>query len=351
MQELKTRILARISFASLVLAVLAGALVGGAYIGAQADPVDNPESSTEAKSDQKVPEARRTAYVDFLSLLKKDQPLARKQIEIAEDVDQTMAEIEKRWGEVIKAQDEIKRTKKPDTRDYRKAMEEQLNAARRMFEEKLDYEQRSLEDLRNFGIKRFKELRNLATDEARQRGYNEVLNIVREFKDVTAQEDSFQALQQQLLISPVLFYEESHDITEAVQAAADKLWGSNITMVAYAEGKGGINFTVKDGAEAVKRNAEGEVEIRLGQEGRFGAEVLEKGAPAQGAAAEVRWSKRGLDTGELTEAGEYKSPAEFPVAGDTFTVTVRSKKDPTISEEVTIRLLDKDGNRMPPREK
>lgn len=351
MQELKTRILARLSFAALALAVLAGALVGGAYIGAQADPVDNPKSNNEAGTDQKLPQARRTAYVDFLSLLKKDQPLARKQIEIAEDVDLTMAEIEKRWGEVIKAQDEIKRTRNPDSRDYRKAMEEQLDAARRMFEEKLDYEQRSLEDLRNFGITRFRALRNLATDEARKRGYNEVLNIVREFKDVAAQEDSFQALQQQLLISPVLFYEESHDITEAVQAAADKEWGSNITMVSYADGKGGVSYTAKDGAEAVKRNADGEIEIRLGQQGRFGIQVLEKGEPAQGAAAEVRWSKRGLDTGELTEQGEYKSPAEFPVAGDTFTVTVRSKKDPTISEEVTIRLLDKDGNRMPPKEK
>lgn len=344
MQDFKTRFITRFGFAALLLAVL----VGGALIGAQADPVDAPGEST--KPEQKTPEARRTAYVDFLSLLKQDLPLRQKTLDIADDVEREMAEIEKRWGEVIKAQDEIKRLKKPDTRDYRKAMEEQLYAARRMFEEKLSYEQAAQDELRNFGIKRFKELRNLATDEAKQRGYNEVLNIVREFKDVTAQEDSFQALQQQLLISPVLYYEASHDITDAVQAAANKLWGSNISMAGFADGKGGISYIVKDSTEAVKRNAEGEIEIRLGQQGQFGIQVLEKGEPATGASAEVRWIKRGLDTGELTEKGEYKAPEEFP-AGDTFTVTVRSKKDPTVSEEVTIRLLDKDGKRMPPKDK
>ncbi|MCB9933185.1 MAG: hypothetical protein H6841_07180 [Planctomycetes bacterium] len=342
MQELKTRFWTRLSFAALALALLAGAFTGGVLVNANADA-----------QPAAPPEPRRTAYIDFLSLLKKDKPLAIKQVEIAQDVERNMADIEKRWGEEIKAQEEIKRSRLPDTRDYRKAMEKQLDAARSMYEEKLRFEQLAQEDLRSFGIERFQALQNLARDEAKQRGYNEVLNIVRKIEEVSAQEDSFQALQQQLLISPVLYFEETHDITDAVQAAADKLWGSTITMKPYnAEtGVGGISFVVQGGAEALKRNAEGEIEIRLGQSGEFKVQVLDKDAPAEGAAAEVDWIKRGLDTGELGKKGEYKAPDAFPVAaGDTFTVTVRSKKDPTISEEVTIRLLDKDGKPMPPKD-
>ncbi|MCA8916249.1 MAG: hypothetical protein KDB90_12635 [Planctomycetes bacterium] len=365
MNDSKTRVWTRLSMAAVAIVLLAGVTVGGAFVGAQdgTETVDNPkplDDATQRAIDAAVakalaqaeagkPEPRRTAYVDFLTLLKSDKPLAIKQQEIAEAMDTTMADIEKRWGDEIKAQQRERDLHKPNTHEYRQAMQKQLDAARNMYEEKLQYEQLAKSELREYGIERFRALKNLAADTAKKDGYNEVLNIVHDIEDVTTQEDSFQALQQQLLISPVLYFEAEHDISAKVQAEADKLWGSNISIIPFDDkaGTGGVAFILKDAKDALKRNADGEIEIRLGQEGTFGAQVLEKEQPAAGDKAKVRWTKRGINVGELGEGGGYKAPTEFPVAGDTFVVIVRSAVDPTVSEEVTIRLLDKDGNRKP----
>ncbi|MCB9892990.1 MAG: hypothetical protein H6839_00910 [Planctomycetes bacterium] len=368
MNDSKTRVWTRLSLAGVLVVLFAGITVGGAMIGAQdgTKTVDNPAPLDEAtqraidaavkkalaQAEADKPQPRRTAYVDFLTLLKSDKPLAIKQQEEAEKMDETMADIEKRWGDEIKAQQRERELHKPNTHEYRQAMQRQLDAAKNMYEEKLQYEQLAKSELRDFGIDRFKALKNLAADMAKEVGYNEVLNIVHDIEDVTAQEDSFQALQQQLLISPVLYYEPEHDITAKVQAEADKRWGSNISIVPFdaKTGSGGVSFTIEGGATKLKRNADGEIEIRLGQNGNFAVEVLEKDQHAEGDKAKVRWSKRGINVGDLGADGGYKAPDTFPLAGDTFVITARSAVDPTVSEDVTIRLLDKDGNRMKAKE-
>ena len=365
MQDSKIRAWTRFSIAALLVAVLAGITLGGAFIGAQDEPVDSPkqlDAATKAAITQAVkdaladaekakPQPRRTAYVNFLTLLKSDKPLAIKQQEIAEDMERTMADIEKRWGAEIKAQQAERDKHKPDTNNYRQAMQRQLEAARRMYEEKLQFEQLAKADLHAYGIERFKALKNLAGDIATKAGYNEVLNIVGEIERSGAGgEDAFQALQQELLISPVLYFEAEHDISKQVQAAADKLWGSNISIKPFVKdtGKDGVQFTVVDGKEPVKRNADGEIEIKLGTKGSFAVQVLEKEVPAEGDKGKVRWGKRGFNVGDLSDAGEYTAPAAFPVQ-DTFTITARSMVDPTVTEEVTIRLVDAEGKRMPPK--
>ena len=341
MNDLKTRFWTRLAFSALALALVAGAFTGGVLINANADA-----------QPAAPPEPRRTAYVDFLSLLKADAPLKREQQSIALKVEKRVDDIDKRWMKEIDAQQAIKMKSKVDSREYRLAMQKQLDAERKRFQEKLEIQQIAQADLRDYGIERFKALRNLARDIAKKDGYNEVLNIVRDIEDVAGTQDDFQALQQQLLVSPVLYFEAEHDITDVVDAKAQAEWGETISFVEWDETakRGGINFTLKtdDGKEEVlKRNDDGEIEIRLGQTGKFGISVLDNGAAAEGDRAEVRWTKR-IASGSLDEStGEFTAPKDFPVKGDAFVVTVRSAVDPTVSEAVVIRLLDKDGKRKP----
>ncbi|MCA8912096.1 MAG: OmpH family outer membrane protein [Planctomycetes bacterium] len=300
------------------------------------------------------PVPRRTAYVDFLSLLKSDRLLLGKQQEMGESMQTEMDAIDKRFMALIDEQQRIRNLNKPDSFIYRQAMNKQLELERQRYQEKLLFEQLTQGELRDFAIKRFKALRNLAADIAKDKGYNEVLNMVRNIDEVTGGQDDFQALQQQLLVSPVLYFEAAHDITDAVKEKAEKIWGETISFVGWdAEKKtGGITFTVKDSKEAVKRNDKGEIEIRLGQSGQLGIEVLDKGEPAKDKRARVSWSKRGVNVGDLGgKDGSYTAPAVFPPqGGDVFTITVRSVVDPTVSETVTIRLLDQDGKPMPPKD-
>ncbi|MBZ0135398.1 MAG: OmpH family outer membrane protein [Planctomycetes bacterium] len=339
MQQWNSRIWTRLSMVALFVAVLAGAFTSGVLLNANADA-----------QPSATPEPRRTAYVDFLYLLKKDPPLKRYQQDTALKVEKSIDEIDRRWKVRIDAEQEIKTKNKVDSKAYRDAMRNQLEAERKRYQEKLEVEQIAQADLRDYGIERFKALKNLARDIAKKKGYNEVLNIVRDIEDVAASQDDFQALQQQLLVSPVLYYEEDHDITKEVDTQAQELWGETLSMVAYdktAE-RGGVAFTPTGADTPFKRNEAGEIEIRLGQKGRFTVEVLDKGQPAEGERATVRATKRGLNIGTLDEeTGDYEAPEAFPLKGDLFLVTLRSAVDPTVMEAVMIRLLDKDGKRRP----
>ena len=343
MQSLKTSMYARLSVAILFIAVLAGAFAGGMLLNVNADA-----------QPAVTPEPRRTAYVDFLSLLKRDAPLKREQQEIALTVEKRVADIDKRWMVQIDAQQQIKIKNKVDSREYRLAMQKQLEFERKRFQEKLELEQIAQADLRDFGIERFKALRNLSRDIAKRLGYNEVLNIVREIEDVAGSQDDFQALQQQLLVSPVLYFEAAHDITDAVDKEAQAEWGETISFVAWDEEakRGGIELTLEGEETPLKRNDAGEFEVRLGQKGKLSIPVLDKGNPAEAERGEVRWTKSGIgDIGTLVEGtGEYTAPEEFPLDGDTLVITARSAVDPTVVERVRIRLLDKDGNPKPAEE-
>ncbi|MCA8919797.1 MAG: OmpH family outer membrane protein [Planctomycetes bacterium] len=373
MQDLKTKVWTRISLIALAAVLMAGVFAGGVLIRAdvEAQDSDKPATTEVDEATQKAIDAavqkalntppipRRTAYVDFLSLLKSDRLLLGKQQEMAESMQREMDDIDKRFGKLIQEQARIRELNKPDSIAYRQAMNKQLELERQRYQEKLLFEQLTQAELRDFAIDRFKKLRNLAADIAKGKGYNEVLNIVRNIDEVTGGQNDFQALQQQLLVSPVLYYESAHDITDDVTKKADELWGETISFVVWDEETkaGGVEFYVVDPAKPeepgklVSRNAAGEIEIRLGQKGDFKISVLDKGEPAASPRDRVNWSKRGVNVGELASgAGSYTSPEKFPPNGDTFIVTVRSMVDPTVSETVTIRLLDKDGKPMPAKE-
>lgn len=325
--DLKTRALTRISLAALAVMLCAGVFIGTVLTSAD-DATETPK-----------PEPRRTAYVDFLKLLKNDQPLARKQLTVASEMQKDQDSIDRTWETRILQYKRTREQNKPNTKTYRDAMLAQLEAEKQRYQEKLLSEQVYQEELRGYGIERFKALKALTADIAKQRGYNEVLNIVN-IDDVANTRDDFQALQQQLLVSPVLYHEPEHNITEVVKTEAKRMWDEHITLAAYDKEKntGGIEFTVEGEAAALVRNAEGEIEIKLGQKGAFKVAIFDKGKPAEGARAEVRFYKRGFAVGDFKEDGTYTAPEAMPAGGATFEVTVRSAIDPTVEQKVTIRL-------------
>lgn len=337
--NLSTRVLTRVSFAALCIGLLAGVLVLSVANWTSADAQGAPP-----------PEPRRTAYVDFLGLLKNDNLLKGRQSEVADDVERQSDEIDRKWRLVIEDLIAIRKRNKPDTPQYRKAMADQVEAARKAYAEKLTLEQYAQADLRDYAIKRFTELRTLCREIALSLGYNEVLNIVRNIEDVAGSQDDFQALQQQLLVSPVLYFEKAHDITDIVAQKADEKWGSRIEVK-------DLVFVLEGSETPLAPNAEGELEIRMGQKGSFKAVVLEKGEvlPTDNPRAELRYSKRGLGVGDIKVDGAYQTPQSAPTPpADTFTVLARSAADPTKTATVTIRLLDAEGKRLaapePPKE-
>lgn len=332
---MNSKLTARLSVVALCLALLGGVFVGGMLVIADAEP------------GGEKPEARRTGYVDFLVLLKKDTPLRAMQTEIQFGIQTEMDAIEAKYVPLIQEQQETKRIYNPDSRQYRQAMQKQLRFERLRYQEQLLLEQTAQMELRDEGIRRFKELRNLSRDIAINLGYNEVLNIVRDIEEVAEAQADFQSLQQQLLISPVLHYEESHDITDEVLRQAEDRWGSNLSFESGdVDVTNNIRFTVEGEDAPVDLNDDGELELRLGQKGKFSIDVFKKGEklPADDSDAEVVWSKAGFGVGELDEDGSFTVSKEWPTrGGDSFTIYVRSAVDPAQTKKATIKLLSADG--------
>lgn len=320
---------AKLAAVAALALLTAGIIAGSALSRAQAEP-----TATAA-----APEAPLTAYVDFLSLLKDHYPLKLKQVEVAMEMEKQIDDIDKRYLPLIEQQEVVKKAEKPDSRKYRQALSKQIELERQRYGEKLLTEQLAQQELRDEGIAAFDRLKRLVKDIATELGYTQVLNIVRDPKAAVGSKDDFEQLQQQLLISPVLFHKPEHDLTDRVQAKAKEKWDPGIEMG---------ETSAKAGETALVKNTEGEYEIRLGQKVQFAVEVKKKGATATGKDTDVKWTRTGVGSGELDEkSGAYTAPEAFPNSGDKFTVIVRSAIDPTISKRLQIKLLDKDGKAMP----
>ncbi|MBX3460762.1 MAG: hypothetical protein KF696_12505 [Planctomycetes bacterium] len=303
------------------IGLVAGAAMGRAEVGAQAAV---------------TPAAPLTAYVDFLSVLKQDHPLKKRQYEVAMELEEAVDAIDRQFMPMIEEQEKIKKDNPPDSRQYRTALSNQIELERKRYHQKLDLEQAAQQDLRNEGIDAFERIRRVVRDMATGMGYSQVINIVRDPKEVVGARDDFQMLQQQLLISPVLVFDEKHDITEKVLAKAKDLYDPGIAF-------GAETLTAADG-KSIARNGNEEYEVRLGQQVNLAIAVTKKGQAATGKDGEINWVRTGIGTGELdVKTGVYKAPKEAPDSGDAFTVIARSVVDPTIEKRIKVKLLDADG--------
>jgi hypothetical protein len=315
--------------ALVLIALFAGVFVGGA-IGVSQDPAPA--------------EPPKTAYVDFLKLLKNDKTLLREQRRISRETQiGEMAET-RTFEEKRGAIEASVKNLKAENPQRRKAMDD-LGKLRYEYTLRLmEYRRAGSKDMRNAGIEAFRRLRNLTNDVAKGAGYTQVLNIAGELSDMVGEgPEDFEALQRQLLLSPVLLFDPAHDITARVSERAKEQWDPVITLGeimahTWVENGGGDEIP----RQVTPEYPEGVFDIALGAKVRFSIEVQKKGAPAEGEDAGVSWRRNGISTGSLDEAsGEYVAPDNMPEGGNTFTVTVISEADPTLKKTVTIRLVPK----------
>ncbi|MHC4841481.1 MAG: hypothetical protein ACYTDT_11120 [Planctomycetota bacterium] len=308
-------------------------------------------SSAEAQPATEVAEAPKTAYVDFLSVLKNFSPLQRDQAAISLKLELALQDEEADYGPKIKEASKIMEQQKPQSKKYRDAMDLRLSLQHELYEAQLQAQQAAQADLRDAGIEWFGKLKADVSKIAKQKGYTQVLNIVLDLKAVAARED-LKVLQQQLLVSPVLYFEKEHDITEAVEEYVTEKWGLHISFtegkeidVADAEGK---PFAAATEAElkALDLSADdADFIVKFGTKLKFKANVLKKDQPATGKDAEVSYRRIGIGGGEIDREGNYTAPEDFPRNTDIIEIRVTSKMDPQVQQSVKLLIVDSEGKR------
>ena len=324
--------LSRVAVASLLFAVAAGFVLGGFALGASADA----QPGTE-------PPAPKTAYVDFLTLLKEDRKLRGEQQRIDFELGKLMDELIAEYQPKIIAQQEQLKLNKPDTREYRVAMARLLDLQRKVTEEKLVLETSAQLDLRTAGIEAFKELRRIVGELAKAQGYTQVLNIVRNPEKVAEAQGDFQALLQQLVLSPVLIFDAAHDLTDKALAESKRQRGQSYRVEIYAVGADGAELKPLEQGEQNPDKVE--YEIKLGESLQLKARVFnEEGKPVEGKEAAVQWKRLGIMTGTVQADGKYAAPEEMPKSDQVRVIAINSV-DPSARDELVVRLLNKDGTR------
>ncbi|MBX3475591.1 MAG: hypothetical protein KF754_14530 [Planctomycetes bacterium] len=339
---MQNRMIAALGVTAFCIALLAGAFAAGLNLKADAQP-------TAAPNPAKV------AYVDFLSLFKDEPQLKREQFRVAAEAEEQLREIDVRFEPRVNALEAERKRWEPQQQQHWDAMKKLLDAQREYNSERLRVDSAAQAELRTQAIASFSRLRSLVADLARNRGYNQVLNIVQNPEKVAEAQEDFRVLQQQLLISPVIYFEKEHDITEIVKAEINRLWGMDIKLT--VEKALSLDAEGKDGPE-LKRLAEGDdnkdrvdYEARLGSSLRLVLVVKDKGETAQGKNAGAFWARLGTRSGEITSDGKYTAPTEAPRDTDIVTLRARSQVDPSSICEIRVRLLDKDGKRIEPVKK
>jgi Spy/CpxP family protein refolding chaperone len=319
----------RTAAAAVFVALIAGLIAGSAITGSQ---------------DQPAPEPARTAYVDFLSLLKDYHPLRTATARIQREADRQQTAKSVKFEDEARKLHEIIKTKPADSREAREALSTLINVRARGRLELATLKLAVEEDMRREGVTAFERVRAKASDIARTQGYTELINIVGDESREAGADASIKQLERQLMISPVLMFDSKHDITETVRSAIKEQWDPGISMA-----EEGIMCVVENDAP-LSKNAAGEFEIRLGQKVKFSVQVLKKGEQAKDDDAKVEWIRSGVATGTIdSDTGEYQAPEEAPLAGDIFEIFVMSLADPAISKKASVRLLDKEGKRLPER--
>lgn len=323
------RLTSKFAAACSIVALAAGLLIGSAMMRLSADPPAPVEPP-------------RVAYVDLFSLLQDHSPLRRAQVDISVERERRIRQIDDEFVPKVNAEEAIKKNADLDGAVYLQAWRRQMDLEVQRFRLQLEEDQIAATELRRAYIEAFTVLRNLANEHARTLGYTQVLNIVSDHREILSAKDDLEQIRRQLQISPVLLFEPEHDITDAVKALAREQWDPGVEFEAP-----GITASDAEG-NAIERNAADEIEIKLGTSATFAVSVIVKGAAAEGDDAKVNWARIGLNAGDIDrDTGEYKAPDSFPAGGATLTVIAASQADPTVMGRVTVRLLDKDGNRMP----
>ena len=327
----------RFGRAATVLALITGIALGALWqpAGAQANP------------SPPLPPAPRTAYVEFLKLLKEDARFGRERIKIMIDLKESLHgfvdEFLPRIERLRKKRDSVN----PDTVEYFRAMNDLTDVMGELAFEEIAAESAAKRLMKKKGIAAFSRLRELVHTIAAARGYTQVLNIARDPDSEIQSQMDFQALQKELLLSPVLYFEEEHDLTQLVLDEADKRWGKHIKLEVEAQDKEG---------KAIKplaaNKAKVDYEIDLKQTLQLAVGVTEKDKPAAGKSKKHTATVRGpVADGKVERKKEdgdiwvYTAPGRIPGKTGIIEIRFRSSEDLSVWIDVRIRVVDKAGKK------
>lgn len=330
------------AFTALIVGLVAGASMN--FNDAEAQAVDTEQPAPTVT----VAEAPKTAYLDFLKVLKGFSPLRRDQAKITQKLDSKLDKWDKYYRPKIEKASKAMAQYDPETRHYRDAMKTKLGLLHKFNKAQLIAQQDARADMRDSGIRWFGILKKDAATVAKRKDYSQILNVVGNSNDIAAVED-FQALQQQLLLSPVLYYDKTHDITEEVEAFVTEKWALHITFAKDNE----VEVLDTDGKAIAKSgddDKEADYTVPFGTKLKIKVNVLKKDEPATGEDAEVGFYKRGIGSGDIDRDGNYTAPSEFPRNTDVIEIRISSKMDPRVTKIIKLRIVDKDGKRKPVEE-
>lgn len=329
----------RYSFIFAFTALIIGLAVGASMDFRSARAQDNPGPPVPPPAPISAV-APKVAYLDFLKVLKSFSPLQRDQAEISMKMEIAMVETEAEFTPKIEEVSKIMTQQKPETKKYRDAMDKKLDLQHRWYEEQLLIQQAAQAELRDAGIEWFGKLKSDASEIAKKRGYTQVLNIVLDHKNVAAQKN-LKNLQQQLLVSPVLYFDKAHDITKDVEEFVTDKYALHVSMDE-------VEVLDKDGNPFPKASPDSprkdtDYFVPFGTELKLKANVLKKDKPATGKDAEVAFIRTGIDGGKVFKDGKYVAPDDFPRNVAVISIRVSSKVDPQVQKIIRICILNKEG--------
>lgn len=299
------------------------------------------EANDPAPATAATPVAPKVAYVDFLECLKNDYELRREQARINNDLDVELRNIDREYRPKIEKQQDEMKTYQPDTKEYKTAMRRFIEFRRRYNELLLSADSGSQMDVRDEGVKAFKRMRNRVKVLAEKRGYDSVLNILRDPDSMAEAQQDFRALQQQLLISPVMYFDPAHDLTDEIITelkANQPDYKIEVTTVKTADGETLVKLPKDDNAP--EGTIQPDYEIELGATISISTKVTDRGNDAKEKEQSVAWRRLGIRTGDFNDdvEGEYTAPDEMPESGEMVTLRGRLKVDPSAMVEIVVRL-------------
>ncbi|MCC6572608.1 MAG: hypothetical protein IT462_02350 [Planctomycetes bacterium] len=310
-----------------------------------ADPKD-PKAS-------QAPAVARTAYVDFVKLLKNDPLFLTAQLKEMHKLEIDMREEATTFD--AKHANDKKRLEaiKPDEMEYRDLMKDIIESSAKSNRKRMTLESEAQRTIDEEAQKAFKRIKDLVAEISKTKGYSQVMLI----SSTPAKGLKFDELQKQLLLSPMLIYPEEDDITKFVEKENFRRSYGYLEIGDSTAKEGTIEndgvWTEDDKGNKTQRAAKDKVnnaadvwfECKVGARLSLKCAVTDldendKRVPAKPANAEVEWTLIRLQTGTLDEkTGVYTAPDAMPAAGDIVSIRVSCKKAPYKNTTIRVRLI------------
>lgn len=318
-------------------------------------PSGDKTGNANAGYGQNGPTTPRTGYVDFVKLVKADPQFLTKQWEYMRDLEINMRDEAMKFE--LQREQALKDLKRlnPDEKEYRETMDRIVKFSAESNRTRLQMESETHRAVDSEAQKSFVRIKSLVAEIAKQKNYEQVLVI----SSNSAKNLSFEKLQQQLLLSPVLIYPEQDDITAQVEKELLRRAHGYLEIGDPTAKEGTIENdgiwlepekdkkTARIAKDTGKNADDVWFEVKLGAKLQLKAMVTDLGendkrVPVSGDKAEVEWSLPKLKSGNIgLKTGEYTAPDAMPDTGAVIPVRVCPKLATYRFKSFRIRLLPK----------